>query len=99
MKSSTQDAMLAYLNMVPRQLVPRQSAQRSFPFEMSSTVLNEDTGKLMKYIKLIRKPKYRQIYRNSYAKEIGRLAQGMPGLVEVTNTMFFIDIIREARRH
>ena len=36
-------------------------------------------------------PKYRPLYRNSYAKEIGQLAQGMPDLVEETNAMFFID--------
>ena len=35
-------------------------------------------------------PKYHSLYGDFYAKEIGRLAQGMPGLVERTNTMFFI---------
>ena len=39
----------------------------------------------------MRKPKYRQLYRNSYAKYIGRLEQGIPDLVEGTNTPFFID--------
>ena len=37
------------------------------------------------------KTKYRQLYRKSYAKEIGRLAQGMPGLVDGKKTMFLID--------
>ena len=54
-------------------------------------MLDEDTGELMEYRKIMRKPKYRQLYRNSYAKEIGRLAQDMPGLVEDTNTMFLIE--------
>ena len=45
---------------------------------------------LMEYIKLMKNPKYRSLYRNSYTKEIGRLVQGMPGLVEGTNTMFFV---------
>ena len=45
----------------------------------------------MEYIKLMKNPKYRPLYQNSYFKEIRRLAQGMPGLVEGTNTMFFID--------
>ena len=34
--------------------------------------------------------KYRQLYCNSYAKEIGQISQGMTGLVEGTNTMCFI---------
>ena len=46
---------------------------------------------MMEYRKLMRKPKYRQLYRNYYAKEIGQLAQGMHGLVDGTNTMFLID--------
>ena len=58
---------------------------------MLRTVLDKDTGEFMEYRKLMRKPKYRQLYRNYYSKEIGRLAQGMTGLVEGTNTMFFID--------
>ena len=58
---------------------------------MLRTVLDKDTGEFMEYRKLMRKPKYRQLYRNYYSKEIGRLAQGMTGLVEGTNTMFFIE--------
>ena len=58
---------------------------------MLSAVLDEDTGNLTEYRKLMQKPKYRQLYCNSYAKEIGRLAQGMTGLVEGSNTTFLID--------
>ena len=57
---------------------------------MLSAVLNKDTGKLMEYRKLMKKPKHRHLYRNSYAKEIGLLSQGMAGLVECTNTIFLI---------
>ena len=35
--------------------------------------------------------KYRQLYATSYRKELGRLAQGMPGNAEGTNTIYFID--------
>ena len=45
----------------------------------------------MEYQRLMKKPKYRQLYRNSYAKEIVQLAQGITGLVEGTKTMFFIE--------
>ena len=58
---------------------------------MLSAVLNKGTGELREYIKLMRKPKYRQLYRNSYVKEIGSLTQGMPGIVEGTNTLFLIE--------
>ena len=58
---------------------------------MLSAVLNEGNGELMEYWKLMKKLRYRNLYRNSYAKDIWRLAQGMLGLVEGTNTMFFIE--------
>ena len=58
---------------------------------MLSNVLDEETGELMEYRKLRKNPNYRLLYRNSYAKEIRRLEQGMSGLVEGTNTIFFIE--------
>ena len=58
---------------------------------MLSTVLDKDTGKLMEYRKLTKKPEYRHIYRKSNDKEIGSLSQGMPRLLEGTDTIFFID--------
>ena len=39
----------------------------------------------------MKNPKYRSLYQKSHAKEIGRLAQGMVGLIEGTSTMLFID--------
>ena len=48
------------------------------------------TGELMEYINIIKNNKYRPLYRNSYSKEIGRLAQLIPGLVEGNNKMSFI---------
>ena len=65
--------MLEYLNTAPWQLAPRRLAQRLFPLEFFSVVLNEDTGELMEYGKIMPKPKYRQLYLKYYAKEIGRL--------------------------
>ena len=64
---------------------------KTFPLKILSTVLDEDTGELMEYRNLMQKPKYWQLYRKSYAKEIGRLAQIMPGLVEGMNTMLLIE--------
>ena len=79
---------VAHLKVTPAQLV-----QWQFSKEIISAVLDEDTGELIEYRSIMKNPKYRPLYSNSYAKEIGRLAQGIPGLVEGTNTMFFIDKI------
>jgi hypothetical protein len=35
------------------------------------------------------KPEYSEVWGKANAKEIGRLAQGIPGVVEGTNTFFF----------
>ena len=39
----------------------------------------------------MKSPKYRNLYKNSNSKELGRLAQGIPDVVKGTNTIFFID--------
>ena len=83
--------MMVYLNAAQRKIAPDRLAQRKFPLEILSAVVNKDTGYLIEYQKLMKNQKYRNLYRNSCVKEIGRLSQGMPGLVERTNTMFFID--------
>ena len=69
---------------------PQHLASRRFPSDMLNSVLDTDTGEIMEYWHLTKKPKYCNLYGNSYAKEIGRLAQGMPGQVTGTNTIFFI---------
>ena len=45
----------------------------------------------MEYRQVMKNPRYRALYKKAYAKEIGRLAQGMPGLADGTETIFFID--------
>ena len=55
-----------------------------------NAVLDEYTGELIEYHRLMKNPKYLQLYRNSYAKELGRPPQGMPGLANGTNAIFFI---------
>ena len=57
---------------------------------MINAILYEDTGELMEYCRLMKNPKYRPLYRDSYDKELVRLAQGMPGLAEGTITIVFI---------
>ena len=58
---------------------------------MLNAVWDYDTGELMEMSHLIKKLKYRELWRKSYGNELGLLEQGMPGRVERTDTIFFID--------
>ena len=44
----------------------------------------------MEYRHLISNPKYINIWKPAYGKVVCRLAQGVPGVVDVTNTFIFI---------
>ena len=82
--------MLSCATVEQMNLSPKHLASRRFPVEMINTVLNEETGELMEYHHIMKNPKYRQLWATSYSKELGRLAQGMPGKVEGINTIYFI---------
>ena len=78
-------------------LVPKSTASRKFPkqffSEIAAAVLDGDTGKLLEYRHLMKTPKYKDIWGNSFGNEVGRLAQGTTGRISkenTTNTMFFI---------
>ena len=58
---------------------------------MLNAVLNEEMGELMEYRQVMKCPKYQKLYAKSYSKELGWLAQGIPGFVNGTNTIFFIN--------
>ena len=62
--------------------------------------MHEDTGELLEYRQLVKIPKYRDKWSQAFGKEIGRLAQGLKGVVEGTNTWFFMpyEDIPEDRR-
>ena len=60
--------MLAHVNREQLTVTPAQFARRKFPKDMLSSVLDKDTGEFMEYRKLMRNPKYRPLYRNSYVK-------------------------------
>ena len=83
--------MLSCVTVAQMKLSPKQLASLLFPVEMINAVLNEETCELMEYRHIMKNPKYRQIYATSYSKELGRLAQGIPGKAEGTNTIYFID--------
>eukprot|EP00804_Cyclotella_cryptica_P004492 CCRYP_017634-RA/>CCRYP_017634-RA protein AED:0.15 eAED:0.15 QI:0/0/0/1/1/1/2/0/934 len=86
----TQETILHLLHNTRTPLTPRRAATRQFPREALSAILDTDTGELLEYRHLIKNPKYCTIWKNAYGKELGRLAQGIPGTVKGTNTIVFI---------
>ncbi len=58
--------------------------------EQAFEVFDDDRGKLLRYQQLITHPKYREAWMHSSANEFGRLAQGVGGQIQGTNTIFFI---------
>ncbi len=90
-----------YAEVTGRQVSPRNFLQRRFPTEVLNAVLNKDTGDLMEMRQLLQNPKYSEVWGKSYTKELGRLAQGVPG-TKRTDTIVFIkydDIPLDRRRH
>ena len=59
--------------------------------QMINVVLDEDTSKLMEMIHIMKNPKCRELWGKLYGNKLGCLAQGIPGRVEGTDTIFFID--------
>ncbi len=53
-------------------------------------IRDDNTGEYLNYQQLIRNPKHREIWSTSAANKFGRLAQGVGGRVNPTNTIFFI---------
>ena len=45
----------------------------------------------MEYRQVMKCPRYQKLYAKSYSKELGRIAQGITGVVNGTNTIFFIN--------
>ena len=82
--------MLTKLDVSQPNVTPRNLSRQTFPAEIFSAVLDENTGELLEYQHLMHNPKYRELWDRSYGNELGCLAQGMPGRVEGTNTIFFV---------
>lgn len=90
----TRDAILSALEMSFETLCPAQLASRRFPLQVlcdiAGAVMDDETGEMLEYRHLLKRPKYKDTWSKAFGNEIGRLAQGMPGRVEGTNTFFFI---------
>jgi hypothetical protein len=95
--SITQEAMLMTIDITKSaRITPSALAKRKFPLAVlcvfAGAVLDQATGEMMEYRHLIKHPKHKGTWGNSYGDEVGRLAQGrkQSGL-EGTNTLFFIN--------
>jgi hypothetical protein len=91
----TSDVIFTLCEISNRELSHKTLASKKFPLqlfcEFAGAVMCDDTGDLLEYRQLAKIPKYRQKWTNAFGKEIGRLAQGIDGIVEGTNTIFFVD--------
>jgi hypothetical protein len=58
--------------------------------EFANEVFDEESGKLLKYPKLITHPKYCKVWMHSSTNKFGQLAQGVGGRIKGTDTIFFI---------
>ena len=82
--------MLACVDVYQLTVTPRDLFQRRFHISIINSILDEHTVDLIAYHRLMKNPNYRPLYRKSYSKDLGRLAQQMPSLSEGNNTIFFI---------
>ena len=53
--------------------------------------MNEETSEMQNYQKLLKQDSTREIWALAMCKELGTLSQGYKGLVEGTNTFFFMN--------
>jgi hypothetical protein len=57
---------------------------------MANAVIDPETGKTLEYRHLMERAEYKTQWTQSFANELGRLAQGIGDRVQGTNTMFLI---------
>jgi hypothetical protein len=82
--------MNAYNYISSCSLTPANAARPTFPVEIINAVLDMDTGKLLEMQHLLVNPKYKELWGKSYTTDLGRLAQGIPGISKGTDTIVFI---------
>ena len=94
-RSITDEILFSVLKMSPHKIKPRNVASRKYPMdflaEIAGAVLDGATGKLLEYRHLLKNPAYREVWGGAYGKEVGRLAQGLDGVVDGTDTIDFIE--------
>jgi hypothetical protein len=100
--STMQEAMLACIDITkPRvEISAAKLATQKFPMtwlcKMADFILGEQ-GELLEYCHLIANPKTRATWTHSYRNKLGWHAQGMPGRVTGTDTIFLIPMDKVPR--
>ena len=93
-RAARQRRLLMAMDVAGVTVTARQAAGRQYPLDFltsfAGAVLDSDTGDLLEYRHLIKNPKYKEPWHYSMGNEIGRLAQGMPGRNNGTDTIHFI---------
>ena len=93
-RTISDEVMLSCLE-VSSGVTARSAAGQTYPTalmnEWAAAVLDAKTGELLEYRHLLRSAAHKEIWGAAFGKEIGRLAQGLPGVVEGTDTVDFID--------
>ena len=93
-RSTRQQRLLNILDVANTPLSARATSARKYPLqfltEYANAVLDDDTGELLEYRHLVKRPKYKTDWEYSLGNEIGRLCKGMPGRNDGTETMEFI---------
>jgi hypothetical protein len=69
-------------------VMPLKQAPQTMP--MANAVINEDTGASLEYRHLIQYETTFPVWNKAAANEFGRLAQGVGGRIEGSNTIFLI---------
>jgi hypothetical protein len=73
-----------------RPVMAHHAALQQYPSNMLHAVLNKTTGHRMEMRHLLVNPKYKELWGKSYMKELGCLAQGIPGVSKGTDTIVLI---------
>jgi len=55
--------------------------------EAAHAVLDQETGELLEYRRLLKHPRFKDAWNRSAADKFGRLAQGIGGKIKGTDTM------------
>ena len=66
------------------------STQHEYLNGLANAIFDEQSGKMLNYRQLLTHPNHKDIWTKSSADEFGRLAQGVGGRIEGTNTIYFI---------
>jgi hypothetical protein len=90
----TQEAVLACIHNFGKAtncpVTACRAALWQYPSNMLHAVLDKITGHLVEMRHLQVNPKYMELWGKSYTKELGHLAQGIPGVSKGTDTIIFI---------